>query len=80
MRPRHNPSLANRKRKHALELQLDADWQAGAFVMLAAIVSAFLLSLPFLSRARFNPSSELEREPVKKVQTYNEKAKRPEIN
>jgi hypothetical protein len=32
--------------------------------MIAAIVCAILLSLPSLSRARFDAPSELEREPV----------------
>lgn len=56
--------MANRKRKHPLEAQAKRDWVAGLAVMLAAIVCAVLLSLPSLSRARFDEPSELEREPV----------------
>ena len=64
MRRCHTPSLANRKRKHPLDAQADKDWQAGLAIMIAAIVCAILLSLPSLSRARFDAPSELEREPV----------------
>jgi hypothetical protein len=52
-----------------LEAQAGRDWVAGLAVMLAAIVCAVLLSLPSLSRARFDAPIELEREPVEKVQT-----------
>ena len=64
MRNHHNPSLANRKRKHPLEAQADKDWQAGLAVMLAAILCATLVSLPSMSRARFEARNELEREPA----------------
>ena len=72
MRPHHTPSLANRKRLHPLEAQARRDWVAGLAVMLAAIACAFLLSLPFLSRARFDVPKELEREPVKVIHPWNE--------
>lgn len=64
MRHHHTPSLANRKRKHPLDAQADKDWQAGLAIMLAAILCAFLCSLPSMSRARFDVPHELEREPV----------------
>lgn len=64
MRRAHNPSMANRKRLHPLEAQADKDWQAGLAIMLAAILCAFLLSLPSMSHARFDVSNEHEREPV----------------
>ena len=72
MRHHHTPSLANRKRLHPLEVQARRDWLAGLAVMLAAILCAFLLSLPFLSRARFDAPEELEREPVKVIHPLNE--------
>jgi len=80
MRRAHNPSLANRRRKHPLEAQADSDWVVGFAVVLVAIVCAILLSLPSLSRARFDAPSELEREPVenaKMAQSFekNEKPK-----
>jgi len=64
MRRAHNPSLANRRRLHPLEAQARRDWVAGLAVILAAILCSILLSLPSLSRARFEAPSELEREPV----------------
>jgi hypothetical protein len=69
MRNHHNPSLANRTRKHPLAAQADKDWQAGLAIMLVAILCAFLCSLPSMTRARFDAPNELEREPVEKVQT-----------
>jgi len=64
MRTHHTPSLANRKRKHPLAAQADKDWQAGLSIMLAAILCAFLCSLPSMTRPRFDVPNELEREPV----------------
>jgi len=64
MRRFHTPSTANRKRLHPLEAQSKRDWVAGLAVMLVAILCSILLSLPSLSRARFEAPSELEREPV----------------
>jgi len=80
MRRAHNPSLANRRRKHPLDAQADRDWQCGMAVMLAAILCAFLVSLPSMSRARFDVSNEHEREPVENAKTAqsfekNEKTK-----
>ena len=69
MRTHHKPSLANRKRKHPLAAQADKDWQAGLAIMLAAILCAFLCSLPSMTRARFDVPNELEREPVEKIKT-----------
>jgi len=69
MRHRHTPSMANRKRLHPLEAQSKRDWVAGLAVMLVAILCAILLSLPSLSRARFDAPSELEREPVENAKT-----------
>lgn len=67
----------NRKRKHPLEAQSDNDWTFGLFIMATCILCAFLVSLPSMSRARFNVPSELEREPVENTQTHAEKAKKP---
>jgi len=72
--------MANRKRLHPLEVQARREWVAGLAVMLVAILCAVLLSLPSLSRARFDAPSELEREPVenaKMAQSFekNEKPK-----
>lgn len=64
MRRAHNPSLANRRRKHPLAAQADKEWQCGLAVMLAAILCAFLVSLPSMSRACFDAPHEIEREPV----------------
>jgi len=58
----------NRKRKHPLEAQSDNDWACGLFIILACLLCAFLISLPTMSRARFNAPHELEREPVKNNQ------------
>ena len=77
MRHHHTPSLANRKRLHPLEAQSRRDWVAGLAVMLAAIVCAVLLSLPSLSRARFDAPSELEREPVENAATHTKLTKMP---
>ena len=78
MRKHHTPSLANRKRLHPLEVQARRDWVAGLAVMLAAILCAVLLSLPSLSRARFDAPSELEREPVENAATHTKLTKTPQ--
>ena len=77
MRHCHTPSLANRKRLHPLEAQASRDWVAGLAVMLAAILCAILLSLPSLSRARFDAPSEIEREPVENAATHTKLTKMP---
>ena len=78
MRHHHTPSLANRRRKHPLEARADKDWQAGLVIMIAAILCAFLVSLPSTSRARFDVPSELEREPVENAETYTKLTKTPQ--
>jgi len=77
MRRCHTPSTANRKRLHPLEAQARREWVAGLAVMLAAIVCAVLLSLPSLSRARFDAPNELEREPVENAATHTKLTKKP---
>ena len=69
MRRAHTPSQSNRHRKHPLDAQADADLKAGTLIMATSLVCAFLLSLPFMSRARFDAPNELEREPMENKQT-----------
>lgn len=69
MRRNHTPSQSNHRRKHPLDAQADADLKAGTFIMAASLVCTFLLSLPFMSRARFDAPNEPEREPMENEQT-----------